>query len=136
MNVSQEFLSRVIRMLNVFENDSGSPDTDYSTIYIYYDGKGGRKQITLGRGFTDDGGSLKKVIERYISKQGAQSELFKTKLNRFGTGTLVNDKEFITALKSAALEKQMQDAQDEVFHEVYIQPALTWAATHKFDLPS
>lgn len=123
------------RMLNAFENDSGSPETDYASIYIYHDGNGQRRQVTLARGFTDDGGSLKKVVERYISKGGAKSELFRSKLDKFGRGTLVDNKDFINALKGVASEPAMRQAQDEIFEEVYLQPALSWAETHQFVLP-
>jgi hypothetical protein len=36
-------------------------------VYIYADGKNGRKQVTLGVGFTEDGGNLEKVLNSYMS---------------------------------------------------------------------
>lgn len=120
------------RILNAFENDSGSPETDYKTIYMYHDGNGDRRQVTLARGFTDDGGNLKRVIVRYIAKFGRLSDYFKTKLNDFGKGKLDDDNEFIKKLKEASSEQVMHEAQDEIFTEAYMQPALTWAEGHGF----
>jgi chitosanase len=123
------------RVLNVFENDSGSPETDYKSIYIYRDGKNKRRQVTLARGFTDDGGNLKKVVERYIQKDGKLKDLMSKRLDKFGRGVLVEDKDFINGLIAAAVEPAMQQAQDEVFKEVYLNPALVWAEDHGFTLP-
>lgn len=123
------------RILNAFENDSGSPETDYKSVYIYRDGNDKRKQVTLARGFTDDGGNLKKVVERYIAKGGSLSKLFQDRLGKFGKGVLHTDQEFIGALHTAAAEPAMQQAQDEIFDEVYLQPALRWAQGFKFEQP-
>ena len=123
------------RVLNTFENDSGSPETDYGSIYRYYDGNNDRRQITLARGFTDDGGNLKRVIVRYIAKGGALSKYFTTKLNDFAKGKLTTDRDFISSLKQAADEQAMHDAQDEIFTEAYMRPALIWAEGHGFKLP-
>jgi hypothetical protein len=120
--ITPEQIRIFCRILNAFENDSGSPETDYKSVYVYSDGTGKRKQVTLARGFTDDGGNLKKVIERYIAKGGALTKLFQARLDKFGKGTLHTDKEFIGALHTAAAEKVMQDAQDEIFDEVYLHP--------------
>jgi len=130
--MSPDKLRLFARILNVFENDSGSPETDYKSIYIYHDGKNKRRQVTLARGFTDDGGNLRKVVERYISKGGQLSETFQARMSQFGKGTLVDDKEFLKALITAASEQTMREAQDEVFNEVYLGPALSWASVHKF----
>jgi chitosanase len=133
--ITPELIRIFCRILNAFENDSGSPETDYKSVYIYNDGNNKRKQVTLARGFTDDGGSLKKVIERYIAKGGALTKLFSARLDKFGKGVLHTDREFIGALHTAASEKAMQEAQDEIFNEVYLNPALEWASTYKFEQP-
>lgn len=123
------------RILNAFENDSGSPETDYKSVYVYSDGTNKRKQVTLARGFTDDGGNLKKVIERYIAKGGKLTALFQARLGKFGKGVLHTDKEFIGALHTAADEPVMHEAQDEIFNEEYLQPALKWADGFGFKQP-
>jgi hypothetical protein len=132
------FLQRVTWMLNLFENDSGLKETDYYTVYRYADGRAinGRKrrQITLGRGFTEDGGSLRKVVDRYVAKGGA-SEVLRTKGKQIGQGVLVEDRAFLQALTRAADEPAMRAAQDEVFREVYLTPALRWAESQGFHFP-
>src|SRR6266576_6590112 len=100
--MDNEHIRLTQRVLNAFENDSGSPETDYKSIYLYHDGNGDRRQVTLARGFTDDGGNLKRVVDRYISKRGALSDYFKTKLGDFGRGRLDDDSEFIRKLKEAS----------------------------------
>lgn len=135
MTINQSQIRIDSRILNAFENDSGSPDTDYKSVYIYHDGNNNRRQVTLARGFTDDGGNLKKVIERYIAKGGLLTTLFRQKLDKFGRGLLADDREFIGALHTAAAEQVMQDAQDEIFTEAYLQPALAWGEKKGFTLP-
>lgn len=54
-----------------------------------------------------------------------------TKNNR----DLVNDTEFINALKSAGKEEIMQEVQDEFFDETYFSPAYNWFKNNGFILP-
>ena len=122
------------RFLNLAENDSGSPDTDYKTIYLYKDGNNKRRQVTLGRGFTQDGGNLWKVLARYISKSGAKADFFTPYEAKMSSGDLWQDKDFLKAIGDCSTEQAMRDAQDEVFNEVYLNPALQWADTHGFTL--
>jgi chitosanase len=117
-------------MLNAFENDDASPEANYSAIYIYHDGNNHRRQITLGRGFTADGGNLKKVIDRYTQKGGALAAQFADH-----QALLPDDTELLSLIHRAAGEQSMRDAQDEIFAEVYLQPAFDWAASHGFELP-
>lgn len=133
--MNKELTDRVQRILNAFENDSGSPETDYKSVYIYHDGNNDRRQVTLARGFTDDGGNLKKVIVRYLAKNGAQSSYFNTKLNDFGKGRLVDDREFLRKLKEVSDEPAMREAQDEIFLEEYMRPAMVWAEGYGFNMP-
>ena len=130
-----DFVRKVTRFLNLCENDSGSPDTDYRTIYRYKDGNDKRRQITLGRGFTEDGGSLRKVVARYVQK-GGKSKVLANNLEKIGKGVLVTNTEFITALRDASAEQEMKDAQDEIFREVYLDPAVDWATRQGFTEPT
>jgi len=127
MTPSPELIRLIERMLNAFENDSGSAETDYRTVYIYHDGNGGRKQLTLGRGFTADGGNLKKVIDRYVSKNGALSAQF---LQHASLSP--DDTALIDLIHRASTEQAMHEAQDEIFSEVYLQPAFDWATKYGF----
>lgn len=134
--MTPEFLRLVCRYLNAVENDSASPETDYRSVYLYNDGPGNRKQVTLGRGFTQFGGSLGMVLRRYIAKYGASSPLFQDALaTRFSSASLALDTRFVAALKGASTEQAMREAQNEVFDEVYLAPALRWAADRQFVLP-
>jgi len=130
MTPTPDLIRHIARMLNAFENDDASAETNYGAIYIYHDGNGNRRQITLGRGFTADGGNLKKVIDRYISKGGALSGQFADH-----QALQPDDQELLSLLHRASTEQAMRDAQDELFTEVYLQPAFDWAARHQFELP-
>ena len=127
-------LRNISRFLNLAENDNGSPETDYKSVYRYRDGNGGRRQVTLGRGFTEDGGNLRKVIDTYI-RNGGKSDVLKSRADKIGRGVLADDAEFVKALSAAAEEKAMRDAQDEVFSNAYIAPALAWGERNGFKLP-
>ena len=124
------------RILNCFENDSASPETDYSSIYIYRDGNNDRKQVTLARGFTQDGGNLWKVLESYINKNGTYASFFSGYQNKMSNGSLWQDKDFINTLIKASKEDQlMRDAQDEIFDKIYLSGALKYFKTKGFSLP-
>lgn len=132
--MTPEFLRLVRRMLNAFE--VGRPDNDYRSIFVYNDGPNDRQQVTLSSGFTQFGGSLAKVLRRYIAKGGQYSLQFQDALDhKFGSSSLAADSGFLTLLRSASTDQVMRDAQDEVFNEVYILPALQWAADRGFILP-
>ena len=73
-----DFIQRVSWMLNLFENDNGKKETDYRTVYRYHDGNGKRRQVTLGRGFTEDGGNLRKVVDAYLAN-GGMSDVLRAK---------------------------------------------------------
>ncbi len=125
--ISNEIKIRCERLINAFENDSASPLTDYSSIYIYNDGNNKRKQVTLARGFTQDGGNLWKVLERYISKNGKYSNFFSNYRDKMGNGSLYQDKEFLeTLVKSSKEDQLMKDSQDEIFEEKYWIPAVRY----------
>ncbi len=130
--MTPDFIRLVTRMLCAFEQ--GTPEPQFGAVYIFGDGNGGRKQVTLSLGFTADGTNLAKVLRRYISKGGLHVPKFQEALGKPGP-ELVGDREFLAALKSAGAEPSMQAAQLEIFQEVYLQPALKWAADHGFVLP-
>lgn len=134
MEISGDLTQRLMWMLNLFENDSGKKENDYRTVYRYADGNGGRRQITLGRGFTEDGGALRKVITAY-QVNGGKNEQLLSKESKIGKGTLVNDSAFIKALSGEWQNPAMQEAQDQVFVTVYLRPAVTYADKQGFTLP-
>lgn len=130
--IDDGYIATFTKLLNSFE--TGKPSTDFRSVFIYRDGNGGRKQLTLGRGYTSDGGNLQKVISRYISLGGHDASYMKTKVH-LSTPEMVADKDFQKRLGAAGDEKIMQDAQDAVFQEEYMRPALNWAVKYGFSLP-
>jgi pimeloyl-ACP methyl ester carboxylesterase len=123
-----------IRVLSAAETDSA--DGKPHAVYIYGDGKGGRKQVTLGIGFTEDGGNLYPVIERYVTKKGVFADHLATYLPQIGKGTLAADKKFHELLKQAgARDPLMAEAQNEQFNKSYLDPAFAWFKKHGFDTP-
>lgn len=128
-------LRNIGRYLCLCEQDSGNPEPEYDRIYIYSDGPGGIRQVTLARGYTQYGGNLWKVIERYISKGGAKAAFFRPCKARMGDAGLWKDKAFKIALRDAGAEKVMQDAQDEIFNEAYLGPGFRWCETNGFRQP-
>lgn len=125
------------RVLSVAETDR--VEWNPSAVYILKDDnryKPARKQITLSIGFTEGGGNLKKVLQRYVEKGGALGAQFAPYLPTLGSGpTLAADTKFISLLKEAGKERAMVEAQKECFDEFYLGPAFVWASSHGFTLP-
>jgi chitosanase len=127
------------RILSVAE--TGKPEWDPSAVYIYADDNRfspARKQITLSIGFTEGGGNLKRVLERYIVKGGALAGAFATYLPSLGSKnqpSRAGDSKFTALLKDAGKEPVMRQAQTECFDEFYLEPAFVWAAANGFTLP-
>lgn len=132
-----EVWNKIIKILNVWE--TGDPNGKPDLISIFSDGRGGRKQVTLGVGFTEDGGNLKKVIQRYISKNGKYSNEFKGYVDYIGDPnkpSLVGNGRFLDLLKKAAKEDQlMVDSQREIFEEVYLASAKKFIKENGFKEP-
>jgi chitosanase len=132
-----ELISFIRRILSTAE--CGTPEWNPGSIYIYKDDnrfKPPREQLTLSIGFTEGGGNLKKVLERYIDKGGLLAEDFAHYVLTIGSSpSLANDAKFKNLLKEAAVEHAMWQAQEECFDELYLEPAFAWAAKHEFTLP-
>jgi chitosanase len=134
MENEEQIRTIIVRVLSVAETDraEGKPHA----VYIYPDGTGGRKQVTLGIGFTEDGGNLYPVIERYVAKKGVFAGQLATYLPHIGKGTLATNKKFHELLKQAgASDPLMAEAQNEQFRKLYLDPAFAWFKKHGFDLP-
>ena len=67
----------IVRIINCIENDSASDQTDYASVYLYHDGPNKQRQVTLGRGYTSTGGSLWKVLQKYIDKNGENADFLR-----------------------------------------------------------
>lgn len=132
MDTSKEL---IIKILNVFENDSQSPNTDFSSIYIYADGTKNRRQVTLGRGFSECGGSLWMVFEEYDSNGGKNGEKLNSYKKKSCTATLPEDKEFLALIHDSCDEKAMRSAQDTIYDRVYWSHGEQWFDQNGFTLP-
>jgi chitosanase len=134
MENEQRVRTLILRVLNVAE--TGHPDGKPHAVYIYPDGKNGRKQVTLGVGFTEDGGNLEKVLKRYIAMKGAFATQLSVHLPQIGKGTLAAEKKFHQLLKQAGeRDPLMAEAQNEQFNKVYLEPAFNWHSKNGFTLP-
>jgi chitosanase len=130
-------VSFIRRILSTAE--TGKPEWNPSSVYVYKDDnryKPPRQQITLSIGFTEGGGNLKKVLERYTEKGGVLTEDFAPYLATMGRGTtLASDVRFKNLLREAGTEHAMKQAQEECFDELYLEPAFRWAFEYGFVLP-
>ena len=134
MENEQQVRTLILRVLNVAE--TGHPDGKPHAVYIYADGKNGRKQVTLGVGFTEDGGNLEKVLNRYIAKKGAFADQLSTHVPNIGKGILAANKNFHQLLKQAGeRDPLMAEAQNEEFSKAYLEPAFSWFTKNGFTLP-
>src|SRR5881396_3405058 len=115
-----EIKQLIIRLLNSFENDSGSPETEYDKIYLYHDGTNKVKQVTLARGYTECGGALWKVFEYYQESGGQNADTLLSYKKQSCKGILANDKEFLNLIiTSAQNENVMREAEDKTFDDLY-----------------
>lgn len=120
------------KALNVIENDSQSPETDYTTIYIYSDGPGDKKQITIGRGITEYG-NLKSLIRVYINDNGKFANSFKSYVDKIGVSPLSSNTTFKQLLIKAGKEDLIyRAAVDKIFEEKYFLPAFRFFEKNGF----
>jgi chitosanase len=134
MENEQQVRTLILRVLNVAE--TGHPDGKPHAVYIYADGKNGRKQVTLAVGFTEDGGNLAKVLKSYVAKKGSFADQVSTYIPDIGKGTLATNKQFHQLLKQAGeRDPLMAEAQNEQFNKVYLDPAFNWFTKNGFTLP-
>lgn len=124
----------IIKILNVFE--TGKPNTIYDKIYIYKDGPNQKAQITLARGYTECGGALWKVLEKYKAKGGMYGDTLLSYKSQSCKEILPNTPKFKNLIISAAQNEQaMRDAQDEVYDELYYAKGEKWAKDNGFTKP-
>jgi chitosanase len=134
----ESLVTLIRRVLSVAE--TGKPVWDPASVYVYYDDNRfdpPRRQITLSIGFTESG-NLKRLLERYVAKNGARAAAFAGYLPTLGLKSApsrADDSNFKKLLKEAGAEPAMVQAQQECFDELYLGPAFDWAATYGFTLP-
>jgi chitosanase len=129
-----KYVKLIRRILSVAE--TGKPEWDPAAIYVYSDGKGGRKQCTLSIGFTADGGNLTKVLERYVAAGGAYGSELAPYIAALKAGNPGTDSGFVNLLKEIGKKDPlMMSVQEEMFDKLYLGPAFSWASAHGFVLP-
>jgi chitosanase len=128
-----ELIQFIRRILSVAETDK--PVWNPSEVFVYADGDHDRRQVTLSIKFTEDGGNLRPVIERYIDKNGTLMAKFPTFLPLIATGVLASNDAFKKLLKDAGQDPLMMEAQEELFDEKYLGPAFRWAKKYGFTMP-
>jgi len=133
--ITSEQKARMRAVINIFENDSQSPKTDYSSIYIYPDGPGERRQLTLGFGITEYG-QMQTLVRMYINDGGSRAESFQKFVGKIGKTPLVDDKEFRALLKDSAKNDPIfQAAEDKIFVDKYFAPAQKFFTDAGFTQP-
>src|ERR1700730_1106374 len=112
-------LDYIRRVLSVAE--TGKPEWNSSAVYVYADDNRftpARRQITLSIGFTEGGGNLKKVLERYIEAGGTLAKdlkAFTPGLGDKSRGSLAGNQAFLDLLKKAGTDEIMKRVQREEF---------------------
>ena len=127
-----ELINYIRRILSVAETDK--PEWNPSAVYKYNDGPNESPQWTLSIGFTEMGGNLKPVIERYLELGGTLAIQFAPYLSIMGKKH-ISDPAFKTLLQEAGKEPAMKQAQEELFEEKYLGPAFSWAKKYGFAQP-
>ncbi len=133
--ISTEQKKKIQQIVNVFE--TGKKEGKYEAIAKLSDGPNGIKQITYGRTQTTEYGSLKRLLEMYITRNGKFASDTTKYINKIGKQpSLVSDDSFIQILKEAGKDDPvMQACQDDFFDMYYFHPALVWFEGYGFTLP-
>lgn len=136
---SETTLETIRRTLSLAE--TGKAEWNPASVYVMADDnrfKPARKQVTLSIGFTEGGGNLKKLLERYCLASPIAKGLFGGYLAGMGSmqkPTLANDGSFVQLLKRAGSDPIMANLQKQCFDEFYLGPAFAWAFDQGFKLP-
>jgi chitosanase len=129
-----EYVELIRRILSVAE--TGQAVWDPAAVYVYGDGTGGRKQCTLSIGFTADGGNLVKVLDRYVTDDGAYSDRVVPWIALLKAGDPGTNPDLVSLLKEIGKKDSlMMKVQEEMFDQLYLGPAFSWASKYGFGLP-
>ena len=123
----------IIKILNCFE--TGKPETDYVSIYCWNDGPNNTKQVTLGRGYTEQG-TLWDVFEKYKSLNGSNSDKLLSFKKYKGDETLPKNKEFLNLIiNTAKSDEKFKKSKDEIYEKMYWLKGDDWFKSNGFTLP-
>ncbi|MBX3243766.1 MAG: chitosanase [Acidobacteria bacterium] len=136
-NFSEKDIRTAAAIVRIFE--TGSVKGRYSALAVLNDGAG----ISFGISqFTHRSGSLAKVVEQYLANGGTvEKDVMLLHLNTLRSPSkasihgLAANKAFRSALKRTAETKEMRLAQEQIAHEMYMQPAIRACAGSGFTLP-
>lgn len=132
MKILNEVRVKIKSILVYFEMGA---TPDYSSVFIYNDGKGGQPQVTLSYGFTQDY-NLREVLVTYCKNTDAiLRNKIKPYIRNIKNPLLYKDTAFIELLREAGKDPIMQQVQDELFQKLYLQPAEDWATAEGFIYP-
>lgn len=111
--------------------EMGRKEPRYDAIYVFPDGRNRRRQVTLSYGYTEDSGSLYKLLQFYTIADGQFADQLLPYLPKIGTGKLHNSDSF----KSLLIEAAQKDAffcecQDFAFKALYLNRGYTKAAEY------
>jgi chitosanase len=124
-------VKKIKNVLNIAEQ--GTQTIPYGKVEVMPDGPKGVNQVTLSVGFTQYGGNLGKVIDKYVSEGGIYAkELGVYKMNNSG---LSYNSTFKGLLKKAGADPTMQRIQEELYDRLYIGPAIAWGEGEGFTEP-
>lgn len=127
-NMENDKKALMRRIINAFE--MGRTTVIYDAVYIFADGPGNRRQLTLSWGLTE-WANMRKFIQEYIKTNGKFVNEFKKYVDSVGKVSLVNNEAFKTLLKKAAREDQVyRDVMDKMYYSLYYEPAKEWADKH------
>lgn len=130
VGIDKQFIRRVI---NAFE--TGSIKTDYSSIFIYADGPGNIRQLTLGWGITQHG-EMKNLLIDYIKRGGNYSQQFRNYIDNITNVNLYKDDNFKLLLTTAAKNDQVfRDSSDYIYDIKYWNKAMDFFNSNGFILP-
>lgn len=127
------FVTFIREVLTIAEQ--GTRTIPYSKVEVMADGPNNKNQITLSIGFTEFGGNLKKVVQRYCDKGGVLVSKFAGYLPVIGSSSLAGDGTFKQLLRDAGKEPVMKGVQEDSFEEFYLSPAFRFCKTNNLSLP-
>jgi len=131
--ISKEKINLIKKIINIFE--MGTENIIYDSIYIYSDGPGNKRQLTISFGITEYG-NLKDFITKYVALKSLYSGDFAPYISKIGKTALVDNSDFKNLLKKAAREDPAYRDLIEVFFDLkYLNPALKFAEVNKFETP-
>jgi chitosanase len=123
----------IIKILNCFE--TGKSETDYVSIFLYNDGPNNTKQVTLGRGYTEQG-TLWDVFNEYKKLGGVNADELLSYKKYKGDQSLPKNKEFLNLIiNTAKNDENFKNAQDIIFDLLYWDKAYNWFEKNNFVLP-